>query len=43
MRGGLTPPGLHSGAGSQAYTFIWGMCARIRLDVMDGIATTDLM
>lgn len=35
---------IHSGCGSQAYTFIWGMCGENQdFDDMDGIATTELL
>jgi len=35
---------IHSGCGSQAYTFIWGMCGENQdFDDMDGIATKDLL
>ncbi len=35
---------IHAGSGSQAYTFIWGMCGENQdFDDMDGVATTDLL
>ncbi len=35
---------IHSGVGTQAYTFIWGMCGENQdFDDMDGIAMKDLM
>ncbi|MBQ8159851.1 MAG: 5-dehydro-4-deoxy-D-glucuronate isomerase [Clostridia bacterium] len=35
---------IHSGVGTQAYTFIWGMCGENQdFDDMDGIAMQDLM
>ncbi|MGN0779605.1 MAG: 5-dehydro-4-deoxy-D-glucuronate isomerase [Aristaeellaceae bacterium] len=35
---------IHAGSGSQAYTFIWGMCGENQdFDDMDGLATTDLL
>ena len=35
---------IHAGSGSQAYTFIWGMCGENQdFDDMDGVATTDIL
>lgn len=35
---------IHSGSGSRAYTFIWGMCGENQaFDDMDGVAMKDLM
>lgn len=35
---------IHAGSGSQAYTFIWGMCGENQdFDDMDGVATKDLL
>lgn len=35
---------IHSGSGSRAYTFIWGMCGENQVfDDMDGVAMKDLM
>lgn len=35
---------IHSGSGSRAYTFIWGMCGENQaFDDMDGVDTKDLM
>ena len=35
---------IHSGVGTRAYTFIWGMCGENQdFDDMDGIAMKDLM
>jgi len=35
---------IHSGSGSQAYTFIWGMVGENQdFDDMDGIANQDIM
>ena len=35
---------IHAGSGSQAYTFIWGMCGENQdFDDMDGMATTDIL
>ena len=35
---------IHAGSGSQAYTFIWGMCGENQdFDDMDGVATQELL